>query len=71
MDRRGFLASLASVAAGARRAGPMSGARQGNPTKITVLIGTAPPDPASLFFYYGARQWLLPRGTGSTSIFVR
>src|ERR1700693_4304431 len=51
MDRRKFIARMAGVAAGTigRPGVPRA---QGGLTRLSVLIGTAPPDPASLYFYY-------------------
>jgi NitT/TauT family transport system substrate-binding protein len=51
MDRRKFVAGLAGAGA-ATLARPRATRAQGGLTKLSVLIGTAPPDPASLFFYY-------------------
>src|SRR5256885_14520960 len=55
MARRRFIAGTAGVAAGsvARRAVLRA---QGNLTRISVLIGTAPPDPACHFFYYAQEK---------------
>src|SRR5258708_2167746 len=51
MDRRDFVAGLAGVGAATVARSRVVGA-QGGLTKLSVLIGTAPPDPASLYFYY-------------------
>ncbi len=53
MDRRRFIAGIAGVTA-ASIAKPAVLRAQG--AKVTVLIGTAPPDPACHFFYYAQEK---------------
>jgi NitT/TauT family transport system substrate-binding protein len=52
MDRRKFLGGLAGVAV----APALARHAAANATKLVVMVGTAPPDPACHFFYYAVEK---------------